>query len=50
MADFWVKVKVDPSGAQRGAKQAQRALGGVENKAKQLHGMLLMIYIGHLPL
>lgn len=44
MADFWVKVKVDPSGAQRGAKQAQRALGGVENKAKQLHGMLLRTF------
>jgi TP901 family phage tail tape measure protein len=44
MAEFWVKVKVDPSGAQRGAKQVKGALGGVEQKAKQLHGMLLRTF------
>lgn len=44
MAEFWVKVKVDPSGAQRGAKQVKGALGGVEQRAKQLHGMLLRTF------
>jgi len=44
MAEFWVKVKVDPSGAQRGAKQVKGALGGVEQRAKQLHGMLMRTF------
>lgn len=44
MAEFWVKVKVDPSGAQRGTKQVNRALGGVESRAKRLQGMLLRTF------
>lgn len=44
MAEFWVKVKVDPTGAQTGAKKVKGALGGIENQAKQLHSMLLRTF------
>ncbi len=44
MADFWVRVKVDPGRARAGAKQVKRELGGIENKARQLQGTLLRTF------
>lgn len=44
MAEFWVKVKVDPSQARRGAGQVKRSLGGIEQKAQKLHGVLLRTF------